>query len=393
MDRRKPEQILEDHGPFTYTYIAVIAVPGMKLPEGMEGDLKFYSFPEQNAEVILTSDWDKYCIHMDRCSALRTLMLTAFRGAKRFGKLSVFWHRLMVGILGNSWMFRKRFEGETRTARTRRHKSHKSPGCYLVYKAEGDLLEPLRLDAARKNGTIGYGIDVLRGEPYRDFHRRVLHGAVTSLSLAMIDTNGSPDTHFLEDIIYLTGKDGLLIYRMSFKGGLATLVTSSFFHNSCLDAAKQYISAMLAESQIETAVSIFVQSQNKSSDNLRSFIASWSALELLVNRLAKMTRADWHDRLKDSSINLPNWDKNLINTPPEDYRLRDVFYSVSCVLDLDSARLDTQTFIDLNKKRGDYYHQMKGDDKDLPTNEVQKLFRKYLRLWLAYQSKRASVSE
>src|SRR5712692_958702 len=141
MDRRvTPSLICEEQGPFTYTYLAVTAVPGMRLPEDSDGHLQFCSFPEWNAEAFLTRDWDAYCVHMDRSDALAYLMLTAFRGRERFGRLSAYWHQLMVRLLGGEKMFRSRLEHETTAARERRHKSHRSPGCYLVYRAEGDVI-------------------------------------------------------------------------------------------------------------------------------------------------------------------------------------------------------------------------------------------------------------
>ena len=63
--------------------------------------------------------------------------------------------------------------------------------------------------------------------------------------------------------------------------------------------------------------------------------------------------------------------------------MRDRFYSTACVLDPPYAGADAADFASINKLRGDYYHTMTVDEKDLPTQDTQRLFRKYLKLALA----------
>jgi hypothetical protein len=126
-----------------------------------------------------------------------------------------------------------------------------------------------------------------------------------------------------------------------------------------------------------------VQSQKKENDNLRSFIAAWSALELLVNRLSKVVRSEWEEVLQTGAA--PSWDIDLRNLPPEGYRMRDRFFSVACVLDPVAATTDTDAFIRVNNMRSGFYHRMEVREQDLPTNDVQMLFRKYLRLGLSAQ--------
>ena len=79
-------------------------------------------------------------------------------------------------------MFRHNLKKEISGVQKKRHKEHKSSGCYLLYKAEGAILEPLRLHAARKFGNIGFGFDVIKGDIYRETHRAALQSTATALS-------------------------------------------------------------------------------------------------------------------------------------------------------------------------------------------------------------------
>jgi hypothetical protein len=139
---------------------------------------------------------------------------------------------------------------------------------------------------------------------------------------------------------------------------------------------------LLADQNLDGAVSLYVASQRQTDDNLRAFIPAWSALELLINRLARTHRSAWTELLTSSPEKLPGWDKDLATVELPDYRMRDKFFSVACVLDLVSAKEDSEIFVDINSKRSGYYHEMDVDDADLPTDAARKLFRKYLKLGL-----------
>jgi hypothetical protein len=379
-----PLPIREEDGPFSYVYLSVSAVPGMRLSNEDSAYLRLRSFPDLNAEAFLTEEWDAYCAHMETSNALALLMLTGFHGQPRWRRLSRYVDRLLVHILGVEAIFRRNLDREMMVAYQQRRTTYKSPGCYLVYRGAGELIEPMDYSSARRFGNIGFGIDAIRGEPYRAIHRRAFHGAATALSLALANTHGSPDTHLIGDIIYLKGKGDLVVYSRTLEMGMATLVTSSHLRNQDISEAQQYIPVMLNDDHVEVAISLFVQSQKKENDNLRSFIAAWSALELLINRLCRVIRADW-DKLLQSETAL-NWDRDLRNVPPEDYRMRDRFFSVASVLDPAATSTDVDTFIRANGMRSGFYHRMEVRERDLPTNDVQTLFRKYLSLSLSAQA-------
>jgi hypothetical protein len=225
-DKDVPALITEEDGPFTYTYMALLAVPGIRLEDSQQA-LKLFSFADLNADVILTSEWDKYCLHMDRGAAIGTLILTGLRGGYRFKKISIYWNKLRRKILGADKTFYHNLEREEKVTKESRHREYKTSGCYLIYSANGDLLEQPRLDAARKIGVIGYGLDMINGENYRSVHRSALHSAATALSLTISDGNGSPEINFLRDSIHLNGVRGLIIYPRKIEMGAVGVVTST----------------------------------------------------------------------------------------------------------------------------------------------------------------------
>lgn len=382
MVKSEPTPITEEDGPFSYSYIAVMGVPGIRLDDA-DDDLHLFSFPELSATAILTKDWDQHCRHIDRSSAIALLLLTAFRGRTRFKRISVWTNSLFRRLFGTTSLFERNLAREERNSQIARHKEHTSPGCYLVYRANGALLEPPQLQSARRIDRMGFGFDVINGEQYRSIHSAVLHAVATSISLLIDQGTGCPEINEIGDIILLKGNDDLILYPRRIEMGAVGVVTSASPNATALGELRQYVAFIAADRRIETAVSLFVQSLRRDGDNLRAFIPAWSALELLVNRLARIVRKDWETLLQGA--NLPDWDKTLAGVSPEEYRMRDRFFSVACTLNLEGASDDCVKFNRSNNLRSGYYHRNEVRELDLPTEEIRSLFRKYLALAILYQ--------
>jgi hypothetical protein len=365
-------------------------VVGINLPTDV-GEVEICTFPDLGSRAILTRDWDKYATHIDRGSALGMLLLTGFAGRRYFGRLSGWFRRVENLFLGEPQTFEKRLLREATTSKQNRHKEHASSGCYFVYVAEGDLLAPADLHAARRIGAIGFGIDIIDGAIYRGVHRRAVHSASAALSLALSETTSSPEIRFLTDAVYLTGQEELVVYAKTISMGAVGVAIAGQGFAQAAQAAAVATPVLMKDAKLDGAVDLFVQSQRKSYDNLRAFIAAWSALELLINRLARVYQAQF-GALLNGDAGLPAWDKDLKDLPIESYRMRDRFFSTACVLDLPSAAADTAAFASINSARGDYYHTLTIDEKDLPTHSAQRLFRKYLKLALAKASADADAA-
>ncbi len=377
-----PQAITEDDGPFSYSYIAVMGVPGIRLEDG-DGEVHLFSFPELNATAILTRDWNRYCDDIDRSSAIGVLLLTGFCGHSRFMMFSSWTNRIRRRLFGVAKLFERNLVREERIARLARVKEHTSPGCYLIYRANGSLVDMPQFHSARKVGRVGFGFDIVDRGLYRSIHKTTLHAVATALSLLIDRGTGSPEINEITDLICLKGNNNLTIFSRSVEFGAASIVISRLPSKDELHEITQYIPLLATDHGIETAISLFVQSHRKDSDNLRAFIPAWSALELLINRLAKVVRSDWERLLQIA--HLPDWDKDLSGVGPDDYRIRDRFYSVACTLKLEDAGEDCKRFNRSNDRRSGYYHRGDVKEQDLPTEDVRFLFRKYLAIGLLYK--------
>lgn len=380
----------EADGPFTYSYLAAFRVPGMRLQSANGRMLTVWASEGSASEAFLTTNWDDYCADLDTSAALSVLLLTSFRGQSKFRKLGVAWNSLKVAAFGRTRLFRMTLEREEKRARAVRHKEHATSGCYLVYRAHGDVLADVNWRSARRYGKIGTGFDMVDGRAYRNRHRPEVNACATSVALALAETTGSPEVQWINDVIVLNGTHGLTVYPKAFTMGTPTLTVTTGVETATIARAAKLIPPMRHDHRIQASVSLFVQSQAVKDDNLRAFIAAWSALELLINYLAKQLRPQWEASLQTGSH--PTWDKDLMNIAYEDYRMRDSFFAVSCVLDLPNAASDSLMFATINKKRSGYYHQLASDERELPTQNAYDLFRKYLRLGLQRPESRGGTT-
>ena len=374
-----PPRLSASEGPFKYTYLGVIALPGAILPAG-ESLRPFHAFPGLGANAILSAHCNPYFFHLEQSTAIGSLMLTGFPGRSPAGWLSARLYGLAVYAVGLEGMFRRSLRREVEAIREQRRTEPKNPGCYLIYEAEGDLLEAPKLEFTRRVGAVGYGFDIFPAAEYRSLHRHAMYSAATSLALALTETNCSPEMCVIGDLVYMTGSNGLVVYSKTMELGAGTATVSSTIQQTTIDASTDLIPSMISDSAIRTSITLFVESQTPSYDNLHSFIAAWSALELLVNRLAKTTRPRWSAMLANGS--LPAWDKDLTDVPFERYRMRDRFFLMASALDITVASIDAAAFCRINDLRGDFYHQVNVRERDLPTNDTRTLYRRYLKLSL-----------
>ncbi len=169
-------KIDKQSGPFTYKYISYTSIPGIKLPANSKDPLDVYAFSELNTRAFLTHDCEKFFFHYDQSAAIGTLLLTGLHGIRRFGKLSKYWNHMLQFMHGQDWTFSRNLEYECLKVSKNRIKKSPSVGCYLIYEAEGDLINQPELNNCRRIGDIGFGIDILEGDFCRNLYKRTLNG-------------------------------------------------------------------------------------------------------------------------------------------------------------------------------------------------------------------------
>lgn len=154
--------------------------------------------------------------------------------------------------------------------------------------------------------------------------------------------------------------------------------------------AVRYAEAISASSRkLQNVPRLLAQSLDERNDALRSFVAAWTGLEVLVAVTFSTYEAafmgSFMQVLPAAAGPAAERTREVMATR---YRVLDRFVIMASSLDLEGCGPDIKQFETVKKQRDRFVHTMSGEPADLPTGAVQSLLRKYLRLHLEVSSAR-----
>jgi hypothetical protein len=156
------------------------------------------------------------------------------------------------------------------------------------------------------------------------------------------------------------------------------------------ELAVRYAEAISASSRkLQNVPRLLAQSLDDRNDALRSFVAAWTGLEVLVavtfSTYEAMFLESFRGALPAAASSAIERIREVMGTR---YRLLDRFVIMASSLDPEGCAPDIAQFERVKRERDRFVHTMSGEPADLPTGTVQSLLRKYLRLHLEASSGR-----
>jgi len=139
-----------------------------------------------------------------------------------------------------------------------------------------------------------------------------------------------------------------------------------------------------AKNDLRKPVSLLRTSLNRATDEPQGFIAAWAAIEIFVNQTFKSTYGPrWYQTIESSVHESAKRAIERIDDVMKDkYRVSDKFLIIASVLDPDFAVADERDFRRLKEIRDNLAHGLDLPEGPLPTESVQKLLLKFMRLHL-----------
>lgn len=125
--------------------------------------------------------------------------------------------------------------------------------------------------------------------------------------------------------------------------------------------ASEFASALYNHPNLESVTRLLHETSRQSGNTLLKFMSAWTALEVLVNKLART-----YEPLEEQ----PKTESAMI------YRFR----NMATALNPASASQDVETFIAVKSARDIFMHSMKTEISSLPADRARDLVRRYLRL-------------
>ena len=317
--------------------------------------------------ATLSTNPHQYFLHIDQSAALAAQLLKGVFAPDPGGTLQ------------------ERLAAEIEDVKARRIKTAGS-GVFLVFEGDTDIPTP-EFKHRRDTDEFAVCLDAISKVEIRDKFRQPIQCVMTALELTL-PAHADRRIEKIGDVVYLLDpENGKPIYTFNFQGGFARASVATPLTHSVIEESAALAPKIAANMKIARPVSLLITSLDDDTEKLQAFIAAWSAVEIFVNATFKATyEADWFAIMEDGapSSAKPIFER-LKDVMSDKYRLADKFLVIAAVLDSGAAAEDAAEFVRLKKFRDSLLHALEMPSSPLPTESVQKLMMKYMKLHLASQ--------
>jgi hypothetical protein len=338
-----------------FVFLSAHKVLGITHRSG-DPDVLLFNAAEPQTKVILTRNLYQHWHILDRHVALASMMLG--------------------GMFGRSpGEFSERLEQEMQAVRERRSKTVGSDSVLLI-EIRGEIDVNIR-DPKREVDDL-----ILCFDAYDKKELKIsLQNRVAAILAAM--RIGGKSEYGLESIAedsYLLKPDGKVVYSFSLELGTPTLYVSSPITDEDVSQIHQHIELILKEKNLLDVVRLFAYSLDRNTDELRTFISAWSAMEIFINKVFPQYENNLVAEISKVSAapGLKQYLNRISDVMKGKYSLVDKFAVISIFLDGEND-IDITTFKNIKKTRDEMFHGQAISEASLPNRELQRLFAKYFR--------------
>jgi hypothetical protein len=337
-----------------------------KLADNVETQ-PFVELSELNATTKLTTNPEPFCFHLDRANALATQLLKGLFGTEQAGTPE------------------ERLDAQLEEVRANRQKQSKN-GVFVIFEGSGDIESP---DFKTRRDANEYAVcfDAYDKEEVRERFRPALHGILAAIGLSLPE-RADTQIEKVGDVSYLVeSQSGKYIYSFTAKFGGAKLTLSSSLSKEGLEHAQERALAFPNEGTLAKVANLLIESQEIRTNELRAFIAAWSALEIFVTATFKAVYEERLYRLLSSNVpaSIVPYIARLKSVMNDKHRLNDKFLVLASILDSVSAEADASVFRRLKSARDGLFHASETATERYPVEDTQKILRKYLDLHLGHR--------
>lgn len=260
-----------------------------------------------------------------------------------------------------------------------------APGVFLVF--EGEIEAPTLTPGARRD-TEDFTVcfDAVAKPEIRQVFDGSLKSTIAALSLSLLGASSRSVQKLGEEVYLVDTLTQKPTYSFTVTGFAPTVSISGPMTTVVISEAAALALQLLADRKLARPVSLLLTSLEKETDELQSFIAAWSALEIFVNAMFKSTyEARWFKIMEDGAPESSEpFFERLKDVMNDKYRLADKFVVIASVLDSAGAKVDYLEFSKIKKVRDGLLHALDSPLSALPIGIVQNLLLKYVKLHLAH---------
>lgn len=340
-----------------YTFLSAQCIQGVTHQSG-EPDIVLFEDQVRGIRVFLTADAIPHLRLVSRHLALLSMMLRGMIGNPLSGE---FTELLATEIAKVEQQYRDAISYDP----------------VVIIEVVGDV-EATVPENSREIQDFYICFDAFDKKALRTRHQSEVSAVLTALRTG---TNAQYEFRQVVEGSYLTTDSGRVVHSASFEGGTPNMYVSRRITPDQLAQVAIDIPLTLQAGSLERVMRLHAQSMNKSVDNYRSFIAAWSAIEILIGKLFPVYQRLLAAELRavSEAPGLHAYLDRVANVMGDKYNIADKFAVLSVYLDDENSKDEVRIFRELKGVRDRLSHGEEIDDSGLPTVDIQRLFEKYLR--------------
>lgn len=345
-------------------YIAIYRLLGLnKLPDDSE-TMDFVEFDGDDVVVKLTTNPEPFFFHIDRASALSTLLLQGMLGPSREDTPE------------------QRIAKQIESIRDKRRRQNIG-GVFLIFEGELKISSP-NFSYRRDMEEFSICFDAFEKGIAREKFLPVIQATLTAMAISFPE-NADTRIQKVRDISFLIeDKTKKPLYCFTAELGTPTVRVSIPLTDDIVKKARAHARAFPTDRKLARVADLLIESKEIGTNDLRAFISAWSALEMFVNSTFKTTYLDlWlHVISSNTPLSAKTYFDRLKDVMSGKHGLRVKFVVIASILNPNSAISDEINFTQVKSVRDDLFHGKEVVGSRYPVEDTLKLLQKYLDLHL-----------
>lgn len=340
-----------------YTYSIIYRFEGIAATN-LENDITVYEDDSLGVEVTLTSDVNRHCLVLDRGLACASLLLRGMFSNEKIQELPIAVEREVTKIQ------------EERV-------SKKSSAAYAVIAIKGCAELNIQDNLHRETEQFRICFDAIDKESLRKAHEETIHSIISALSIST-----SPEYHAekITSGIHFSDSSNKPLYSFTMQGGRARMILAKPIDDKKEKEISNIIGLSCGNKLLKTPFRLLTQSLETTQDELRAFIAAWTALEILTNKAFSIYEEKFISGIADdhNSHGVNQFLDRIKDVMKDKYRLADKFSLIASFIS-DDISGDIELFKSMKIIRDNISHGKEFDEEALPVESARKIVAKYLK--------------
>lgn len=340
-----------------YTYTVIYRFEGIAATN-LEEDMIVYEDDSLGVTVILTNDVNRHCLILDRGLACASLLLRGMFGDEKAQELPI--------------------AVETEVTKIQEERVSKiSSAAYTVITIKGQAELEIKDNLHRETEQFRICFDAIDRDLLRKTHEETIHSIISSLSIST-----SPEYHAekITSGIHFIDSSNKLLYSFTMQGGRARMILAKPIGPEKGKEISKIIGLSCGNALFKTPFRLLTQSLENTQDELRAFIAAWTALEILTNKIFSTYEEKFISGIthEHNSHGVNQFLIRIKNVMKDKYRLADKFSLIASFLS-DDISGDIELFKSMKIIRDNISHGKEFNEETLPVENARKMVAKYLK--------------